>query len=223
MSETPLLPGRVYGLRTWRAERGDRGPTLLAPYTGAPWPTGGDALRAACTAGEHPAPAAGCSCGLHAWHPRRASARRVLAGRFEVPGILEAWGAVEVHEDGFRAEAGRPHTLVVAPGRYEAWIRELAAVYRAEVLRVRHADELLADCERRGLGLAPAVVEDLIGRDVLAERRRVRRRQRRTAAARIAAAVALAGAVAGAGAYMAENEPPGPRELNGRGGPIVVP
>ena len=47
--------------------------------------------------------AAGCGCGIHAWHPRRASARRILRSRFDLPGIVEADGAVEVHEDGFRA------------------------------------------------------------------------------------------------------------------------
>jgi hypothetical protein len=32
----------------------------------------------------------------------------VLASRFELPGIIEADGAVEVHADGFRAERARP-------------------------------------------------------------------------------------------------------------------
>jgi hypothetical protein len=223
VADPPLLPGRLYGLRTWRAQRIDGAAVLTGPYAGTAWPTGGSALRASCPQAAHAAPAPGCSCGLHAWHPRPPAARRVLAGRFEVPGILEAWGEVELHEDGFRAELGRPHTLVVAPGRHEGWVRELAAAYDAEVLAVRDPAGLLAHCRARDLGLSAPVVERLIGRAALTERRQARRRRRRADGARIAAAVALVTAVAGAGAYMAAHEPPGPKHLTGRTGPIVVP
>ena len=59
---------------------------------------------------------ADCSCGIHAWHPRRASARRILRSRFDLPGIVEADGAVEVHEDGFRAQRARPYASSASPG-----------------------------------------------------------------------------------------------------------
>ena len=46
----------------------------------------------------------------------RSSARRVLACRREIPGIAEASGAIEIHEDGFRAERARPYAFLLPPG-----------------------------------------------------------------------------------------------------------
>src|SRR5688500_16594146 len=112
MRETPLVPTPVYGLRTWTVsgERPDE--RLAGAYRNAPpWPAGGAWLEAVCPEG-HSAPAPQCSCGVHAWHPRARAARRILAGRGEVPGIVEASGAIEVHEDGFRAQRARPYALV---------------------------------------------------------------------------------------------------------------
>ena len=125
---------------------------------------------------EHRAPAADCRCGLHAWHPRRASARRILRSRFDLPGIVEADGAVEVHEEGFRAKRARPYAFVRLPGRNPFLIERLAAAYGAEVLDLRRAEELLAVCRERRLGLQEPVVEELIGAEAIAERRRARTR-----------------------------------------------
>jgi hypothetical protein len=151
------------------------------------------------------------------------AARRVLSHRFELPGILEAWGAVEVHEDGFRAAVGRPHALVLSPGRHTHLVRELAEAYGAEVLELRDAAALVRHCRERGLGMSHRVVEDLIGRDVLAARHAERRRGRRRDVRKLVAAAMVCGALGGAGAYLAGQEPPGPKHLSGRTGPIVVP
>jgi hypothetical protein len=105
-SDAPLLAGPLYGLRTWRIVRDDGGERLSAPLRGTPWLLDDRWVQATCEHG-HTAPGAGCVCGIHAWHPRPAFARRVLSCRFELPGIVEADGAVEVHEDGFRAERHR--------------------------------------------------------------------------------------------------------------------
>jgi hypothetical protein len=201
VTEVPLVPGRVYGLRTWRVV-GDHGAErLAAPQRRTPWPHGW--VRAECAEG-HAAPAAGCRCGIHAWHPRRGSARRVLAGRFELPGIVEAEGTVEVHEDGFRAERARPYAFVRLPNRNPFLIDRLSAAYGAEVLDLRRPEELLAVCRERGLGLGEEVVEQLLGREAIEQLRRERARRRRADILRVVAA-ALAGATLGAAGIVMQH------------------
>jgi hypothetical protein len=163
---------------------------LAAPLRGTPWATGRDWLQATCAAGHH-APAAGCRCGIHAWHPRAKHARRVLACRFELPGIVEAGGAVELHEDGFRAERARPYAFVRLPGRNPYLIERLAAAYGAQVLDVRRPQELLDVCRERGLGLAEPVVHALLGPEVMAQLRAARARAHRRDALRCAAAALI--------------------------------
>ena len=169
MSSAPLVPGPLYGLRTWRVVTHDGRERLSAPQRGTPWTLGSGWLKATCGEG-HGAPAADCRCGIHAWHPRRASARRVLRSRFDLPGIVEADGAVEVHEDGFRAERARVYAFVRLPGRNPFLIDRLAAAYGAEVLDLRRPEELL-------------------GAEAIEERRRARARQRRNDALRVVAAL----------------------------------
>jgi hypothetical protein len=188
VSSAPLVPGPLYGLRTWRVVIEDGREQLSAPQRGTPWTRGRGWVQAACGE-DHAAPAAGCRCGIHAWHPRRASARRILRSRFDLPGIVEADGAVEVHEDGFRAERARPYAFVRLPGRNPYAIERLAAAYGAEVIDLRRPEELLAVCRERRLGLQPPVVEQLIGPEVLAARHRERARRRRRDALRLAAAL----------------------------------
>jgi hypothetical protein len=188
VSSAPLVPGPLYGLRTWRVVTHDGRERLSAPQRGTPWTLGEGWVQATC-AENHRAPATDCGCGIHAWHPRRASARRILRSRFDLPGIVEADGAVEVHEDGFRAQRARPYAFVRLPGRNPFVIERLAAAYGAEVLDLRHADELLAVCRERSLGLQEPVVEELIGAEAIAERHRARARRRRNDALRVAAAL----------------------------------
>jgi hypothetical protein len=188
LRDAPLLPGPLYGLRTWRVATGDGRERLVAPQRGTPWPLGRGWLEAMCGEG-HAAPAAACRCGIHAWHPRPASARRVLASRFELPGIVEADGVVEVHEDGFRAERARPYAFVRLPGRNPFLIERLGAAYGVEILDLRRPAELLAVCRERGLGLHEPVVTELLGAEAIEQRRRTRARKRRGDALRIAAAL----------------------------------
>ncbi|HKE81180.1 MAG TPA: hypothetical protein VKB54_17825 [Solirubrobacteraceae bacterium] len=161
---------------------------LSAPQRRTLWNAGW--VQADCGEG-HVAPAPSCRCGIHAWHPRRASARRVLASRFDLPGIVEADGAVEVHEDGFRAARARPYAFIRLPGRNPAPIERLGAAYGAEILDLRRPEELLRVCAERGLGLAQPVVEQLLGAEALAERRHARARKRRDDALRIAATLLI--------------------------------
>ena len=194
VSSAPLVPGPLYGLRTWRVVSHDGRERLFAPQRGTPWTLDRGWEEATCDE-DHTAPAAGCRCGIHAWHPREASARRILRSRFDLPGIVQADGAVEVHEDGFRAQRARPYAFVRLPGRNPYLIERLAAAYGAEILDLRRAEELLAVCRERSLGLGEPVVEELLGAETIAERRRARARQRRDDALRVLAAL-LALAVA---------------------------
>lgn len=209
MSDEPLIPGPLYGLRTWRVVAEDGVERLAAPHRGITWPPG-EWLRATCE--DHAAPAAGCDCGIHAWHPRRASARRVLATSREVPGIVEADGAAEVHEEGFRAERGRPYALVIAPGRNAEQVRRLAREYAVEVVEVSGPGDLLAWCAERGLGLSEAVVRDLVGPV----------KRPKAGALRLAAALAVAGALVFAGLQLIP-EPESGHTLKGRSGEIRTP
>jgi len=85
VTDTPLFADALFGLRYWRVTVDDGVEWLAAPHQNTRWPPGGQWLQAKCPMG-HDAPAAGCDCGAHAWHPRRRSAREVLAVRATVAG-----------------------------------------------------------------------------------------------------------------------------------------
>jgi hypothetical protein len=206
VSDAPLVAGSLYGLRFWRVTADDGGEYLEGPMYGSRWPTGGEWMRAACPHG-HCAPAASCDCGVHAWHPRRESARDVMAVRRMVPGVLEAQGPVEVHEDGLRAQRGRPYALVAAPGR------------NAALIEADGPAALLAWCRERHLGLDENVVAELLGIGDLAERRRAKLRKTRSDALRVAATVAVAVLLVALGLVVA-TDPPGERTLYGRTGEV---
>jgi len=195
VTNPPLVPGPIYGLRTWTVSGAPGQERLTGPHRTTPWPDGGEWLEAECSeTPPHAPPEASCECGLHAWHPSRAAARRVCGVRREVPGILEASGAVEVHADGFRAERGRPHALVLLPGGNARRLERLAEAYGAELLRLDGPDALLAHCRDRGLGLDEDVVAELVGPETSVVRRRKRRRRGVLAAVGVAVVgVALAG------------------------------
>ncbi|MEA2289470.1 MAG: hypothetical protein QOD55_1467 [Solirubrobacteraceae bacterium] len=192
MADTPLVPGPLYGLRAWTVVGGRGRERLAGPQRGTPWPAGGAWLHATCErAPGHAAPAHGCACGVHGWHPSPATARRVLAGRGDVAGVVEARGAVEVHCDGFRAARARPYALVVTPGRNARLIARLAEAHGAQVAEVGGPDELVGWCRERALGLTPAVVSRLIGPEEAEAWRRARRRKARSDALRLAAALVI--------------------------------
>jgi hypothetical protein len=221
VSDIPLVPGPLYGLRTWRVVVDGGVERLSAPQRSTPWLPGRGWLQATCPEG-HAAPAAGCRCGIHAWHPRPATARRVLASRFDLPGIVEVEGAVELHEDGFRAERARPYAFVRLPGRNPFVIDRLAATYGAEILDLRRAEELLAVCRERNLGLQQSVVERQLGPDTIDQRRRIRARKRRNDVLRVATALLVAAALAVLGLVVEHTGPQGERDLNGRAGKVHV-
>ena len=219
MSTPALVPSPLYGLRTWSVA-GERGAERLAgPRQGTPWPYDGAWLEARCEE-LHAAPAPGCDCGIHAWHAGAHGARRVLALPREIPGVVEAEGAVELHHDGFRAERARPYALFAGPHANARLVRRVADAYGIDAVAVHDPDAIVAWCRARGVGLAPDVLERLLGPDVVAEARRVRRRRARTFGLRIAAALAAIAVLVGVG--IAATDSPGDRTLNGRAGEIRV-
>jgi hypothetical protein len=220
LSDTPLLPTPLYGLRTWTVV-GESGVERLAgPHLRTVWPPGGAWLEATCAQPSgHQPPGPGCNCGLHAWHPCRRFARRVLASRREIPGIAEARGAIEVHEDGFRAERARPYAFVLAPGRNARLVRRLAEAYAAQVVEADGADAVLTFCRARGLGLDESTVAQLLGPARAEEGRRARRKRAQAGALRLAAAVGVAALLVVAGLELA-TDPSGDRVLYGRMGEI---
>jgi hypothetical protein len=217
MTAAPLLPSPLYGLRTWSVAGGPGEERLAAPQRGTPWPDGGAWLHARCEAASHDAPAPGCACGIQGWHPGRRTARRVLGARGAIPGVVEAAGAIEVHEDGFRAERARPRALLIAPRANAELIRRLGAAHHAETVDVRGPADVVAWCEARGYGLEPGVVDALLGPAAVAAARRRRR------GVRLRIAVVLAAVAAALAIGIATTDTPHGRTLNVRTGPIHVP
>jgi len=215
MRDEPVVPSPLYGLRTWSVVGGSGGERLASTQTSVVWPGGGEWLEAACEFG-HDAPGRDCDCGVHAWHPRPRSARRVLASRRNVAGVVEASGAIELYEDGFRAQRGRPYALVLAPGRNPQLLRRLGESYRVPLVDARRADDLVEWCRERGVGLDEAVVADLLGEAALDERRRARRSRRRALALRTAVALAVVALMLAIG--LVATDDPGDRALSGRTG-----
>jgi hypothetical protein len=220
VSDPPLVPGPVYGLRTWLVEAGPEGERLAGAHSRVPWPAGGAWLEATCGAlPAHPPPGPACTCGIYAWHPTRNAARLVCGVRREVPGIVEVAGSVEVHADGLRAARGRPHALVLLPGRNAGLLERLARAYDAELLRLDGPVALLAHCREHDLGLAAPVVERLVGTERLAGDKRRRRRRGAVTALRVAA-VALAMAALGLAVDRGTEHG---KVLHGRAGEVRVP
>jgi hypothetical protein len=97
--DLPLLTDVLPGFRAWELRNdGTLWPAAVARH---PWEAGVNHAR--CEMGaDHDAPAPDCSCGLYAFH----TVHRQLSGE-SVIGAIAAWGAMEVHADGFRAARAR--------------------------------------------------------------------------------------------------------------------
>jgi hypothetical protein len=219
MGDVPLVPSPLYGLRTWSAVGEQGSERLAAPHQAVTWPAGGAWLEARCPVGHTP-PANGCDCGIHAWHPRKRWARRIMALRGKIPGVVEASGPIELHEDGFRAQRARPYALVVTVGRNPRLVRRRADAYDVPVIEAAGPGALLDWCRARGLGLDEPVVCELMGAAHVEQRRRDRRRRVRNDVLRTAAVFAAVAALLALG--LVETGPPdGP--LFGRTGWVNPP
>jgi hypothetical protein len=110
----------VLGWRAWRVAETRLGLRLCSVIYDEVWEPG-RALQATCHGGgaPHAAPAATCSCGIHALRGR-AEAARYLVGRNDplivdrVLGLVALWGVVFEGERGWRGRFAYPERLWVA-------------------------------------------------------------------------------------------------------------
>ncbi|MEA2172318.1 MAG: hypothetical protein QOF76_5618 [Solirubrobacteraceae bacterium] len=102
--QTPLFNECVVGYRYWSVVRDTLEPISVGPA----WRPGVN--TAIChakttTAERHAAPASGCDCGLYARHAIPPPPHQAWApGKTYVLGAVAAWGNLEVHRSGLRAE-----------------------------------------------------------------------------------------------------------------------
>jgi hypothetical protein len=174
-----LLAGTILGARAWTLlGAGDGGRPLLGSMASSSyWPPGAP-LRSRCdragTDPAHRAPAGECGCGIYAWHPSRAAASPQFADGAlwtdaerptHVAGVIEAWGRIEVHRDGFRAERARPVTLFVDPAaapEHRHVIERLAAAYGASMIQIAGASDFQGYLRELPGGLDPGAVDALL-------------------------------------------------------------
>ena len=173
---TVLVSERLFGLRSWQLAVDDDGAFRLCGfYESARWKKAGKTTWARCPLGpqkhKHKAPDGRCSCGLYALHPWNADHCDYIHGAasngpLTVVGLVEAWGQVQLHPEGFRDQYARPKEIALigvdAASPYGRIVQELASDHRAKLLIVAHVAELKEVCRRRGLGLTRATVASLL-------------------------------------------------------------
>jgi hypothetical protein len=95
----PDLITAVVGFRQWRLHGEELWPLRATDR----WTRGVQAAHCDRSIAHGPAPAKGCTCGIHAWYsmpPRGASA----ATPDLVAGAVALWGTIELHAHGMRAQ-----------------------------------------------------------------------------------------------------------------------
>ncbi|HWH46036.1 MAG TPA: hypothetical protein VNT32_15045 [Thermoleophilaceae bacterium] len=163
------VPEPALGFRAWAAP----GPSLsLTPFSVAfrDWTPGPN--RAVCHArpGQppaHDAPASGCGCGLYAFHDPSGLTRAARA----CAGVVAAWGAVEVHATGFRAEWAQVLALAsdLPEGPARSRVEATALRYGVPVVAFTHLEaygrefaRTLTDADGRPDGTPPALRPDAL-------------------------------------------------------------
>lgn len=165
--EPTLFSEPIHGLRAWRVLADGR-LTGIAKHQA--WPTDGP-LESECLRFCHYSPAPDCSCGAYGFHPnpfrlRMLSRRHGPQRAGFVFGVVQAWGRMEVHLDGFRAQWARPRALVTLSADRRSPYRlkkRAAARYGAELIHARSTEEAWELIDQRGLrGLSRAQADDLV-------------------------------------------------------------
>jgi hypothetical protein len=116
MSVAPDLTVPVVGFRAWRVANG----RLVSPFVPCRWE--GRVMRAECydanrgllrgegwLARPHESPHPDCRCGIYAYHTP--GARTYFGESWWCAGLISAWGHLEVHADGLRAQFARVEAL----------------------------------------------------------------------------------------------------------------
>ncbi len=130
MSGAPDLAAAVLGFRGWRVAPSG---LLMSASADDGW-VPGDNL-ATCPRGMHPAPKAGCGCGLYAHYELETVPQSVNFGGNNggiMVGAVAGWGRVILHPDGWRAEYAKVIALF-RQGPADALARA-EALYGAPVL-----------------------------------------------------------------------------------------
>ncbi|MGO9885999.1 MAG: hypothetical protein ACLPV4_23635 [Solirubrobacteraceae bacterium] len=127
----PDLITAVIGFRQWRL----RGTELWPLRANDRWLRGVQTAHCDRAIDHGPAPAKGCSCGIHAWYlppPRGASA----ATTDLVAGAVALWGTIELHAHGMRAQYAMVVALALPFSRGDKRRRIIAAAAALEVRAV---------------------------------------------------------------------------------------
>ena len=171
--EVPVFSECVIGYRAWESDDEDQ----LWPIADdrRPWVPGVNTARCNCgswnslrfewswyqgrrilePAPEHPAPQTDCDCGLYSW-------RRPPRDWWEDPewgeppdpiGAVASWGALQVHQDGFRAEHACVVTLAHPIGASPETIAELQRIARRYRVECVPLDLLEQAASRHGTPL----------------------------------------------------------------------
>lgn len=148
--DAPDMIGAIFGFRVWQL---DAAGYLSSQGLGnTTWESGRNVAVCAQDFGDgHRAPIANCGCGLYAYHdPDEIELIRFPGGTFPIAGIVRAWGDMEVHEAGFRAEYAEivalclpwPAIVEERPVKFQLWDAFGRAVerYGVEVINSTPAD-----------------------------------------------------------------------------------
>ena len=155
MSDEPNPPAGpdfaepVIGFRLWEMRDGH----LFGPAYDQRWLAGENV--AACRDGDaHAAPAASCRCGFNAYHQRLP--RPSHYGNRYVAGAMAAWGGIEWHRTGFRAERACAVALCFDADDDAARRAQIEATARRYGIEAVPRVRLRTHVERFGRSLEPA-------------------------------------------------------------------
>jgi hypothetical protein len=154
-SDAPDLLAPVIGFRSWRIANG----RLLSPYIPCRWE--GRVMRARCfdanrvlLRGEgwldepHASPHPECQCGVYAYH--RPGLRSYYGEQWWCDGVIAAWGRIEVHADGLRAEFARVEALGIPDLTNERLVHAVEAIGARLGVPVTSAEALPELAQRLG-------------------------------------------------------------------------
>ena len=174
---TVLVAERLHGVRSWELGVDEGGAVRLCGlYRSDSWQREGRTSWARCrpsqgTRSRHKAPHDACDCGLYALHPWNVQeceyVKRAGCGDgLTVVGLVEAWGKVQLHQEGFRAQYARPVALALIGAKRESsygrLVANLATDHLAELVEVADVPALTGLCADRDLGLSEQAVRSLL-------------------------------------------------------------